>query len=231
MDKEQIKSYVQYGLNSSQLTKKLSIQILFINLVVLVIAIILHPKLAFILTIVAIALANIAMVIVIVNKWSPFVKLFAIAILLFFFCVALNCFVFGLLKIADIFIWWQFLLSIAIQLLFWAGTFIFVFVRNSARKHDVNKKLSIIVASLATFSGGIGYVIGIFVTRTFLKDATLEIAMLVLASIINVLILLVGIGVVMAVYRAYLIKKHTLDVSICQTEQIENTETEQTETE
>lgn len=211
MNKEQAEICIKITEDALKTTSKgIHYKFLPINLICLVIAIALYHELIFAIMILAIVGLNIIFVVVLAKK-KPFVinAIILLSIQMIVFCIALNCLIFGLYKLVDLFILWEFLLSIVIQIM--ALGISVILVKKHADNYKEKEKFSK-VEVITGVAGGLGYTLALILCRIF--TPSLSIVILILTLLMNLLVYLFNFAIVAAIYRIYLIKKYNLNAEL-----------------
>ncbi len=206
MNREQAEGYVEYGINYMDFSKKICYRLLPLILFVLTIAIALHRELIFMAIVVIIALLSIVFSIVFLIKYSIFNGFMSVGLQLLFTNIALNLIVFGINKLTKSFILWEYIVSIVIQVIAFGVSWFLIKRRSEKFKLEENyTKTEIVAGTMAGFSCALALIL----CRIFAPPLTTVVSIIVI--LINFIVCLINVGIIMAFYRAYLIKKFNLD--------------------
>ena len=206
MYKEQAESYVQYGINTIKMSKKLCTALLPVNLLFLCLSVALFHKLFFVIFIVCIALINIVSSIILKVKWSICSGFISQATQGLLLAISFDCIYFSMYKLANLFIWYEFLSSIATQII--AIALCIPIVVKNANMHNTNKVAmpSIIAGSVS----GVACVGTTIFCKLFLTNASLSLVLTIISILMNVVVYILAYIIVTGYYRAYLIKKYKM---------------------
>ena len=211
MDKETAEIYVLYGIKSTNFTKKMCLTFLPLNIVLSGISIILLDcKYTVVIVFTILILGNIVTSIIFVIKWSAFFLLFAQSTQFTFLIIILNFIYYGLQKISLLFVWYEFLISLIIQVIAFVVSILLVINQAKNQKKVKKKSTKIMAGSAAVLSFSIGRII----CRFFLTNATFSIVSTILSILLNIMICLLSYAIVCGYYRAYLMKKFDLKINL-----------------
>lgn len=211
MNKEQAEIYVTKSLDLAKTTsKRHQYELLLVNFVFLGIAIVLYHELTFVIIISFVACLEAFFTIVFAKKRPHYFKVtILIAIQIIVLSIALNGIIWGMYQLANSFVLWEYLLSIAIQVMAWVISIFFE--KKRAERFKPQKYISK-AGVVASATAGLTYALTLFLCRIFSPSLStlLSIAMPLIALLLNMLVCLMGTGVTAAIYRACLIKKFQL---------------------
>jgi hypothetical protein len=210
MNKELAESYVQYGIKATVFTEKSCTAFLPFNILFLMIAIALYRELYFIVIVTLVIITAIATSMLFRKKWSAFTGLLSQATQFVIFVIAIDCIYFGMYNMADIFVWYEYLISIIIQII--AFLVSIQLVVNSAKRHDISKK-PVINTTVGAVAGLVCASTSI-ICKIFFTEVSASVILTIMSLLMNIMILLSSYVIVMAYYRAFLIKKYDLEIQI-----------------
>lgn len=209
MDKAIAKHYVLKGLNSIKITKSTCWGFLFFNLILLGISIALLQEGIFIIMVGVVAAIHISVVIFFsIIKWSSFFIFLVQAILFVFFVLTLNFLSFSLEKFAGLFVWYDFLISIILQVVAFATSALIVkWIVKRASGHYGN------IPALASSVAVCFYGIGTILCKIFLTDVSLSIVITIVNILLNIMVYITSYVIVSGFYRAFLTVKYHLSLN------------------
>lgn len=210
MNRELAESYVQYGINATVFTKKKCTAFLPFNILFLGIATILFRKIYFLIIITIIIIIATITSIVFKRKWSAFFGFLSQATQLLIFAITLDCIYFAISHALEKFVWYEFLISIIIQVV--AFPINLSLVVSSAKRHDIHKKP--VINKSAGLVAGLSCILTLIVLKVFLTEISMSFIFIIMSFLINIFIILLSYAIVMAYYRAYLIKKFHLVIEL-----------------
>lgn len=208
MNKEQAEIYVIHSTDSSKTTsRKFQNEFLLINLICSGIAVALHHELIFVTIISIVAISNIIFTFLFAKREAVCIKVAILMIIqLIVFWIVLNCIVFGIYKVTDRLVLWEFIASVAIQLI--AFGISFVFIIKHAKKFMATKGITKIELT-AGIVAGLSFSLALIFCR--ILSPSLNTFVTIMAILINLMSCLVTVGIAGAFYRVYLIKKYNLN--------------------
>lgn len=213
MNSQAAENWVIFGIKSTVFSRKTSFKILPINLIIAVISCLLFSESRFIIIVAFIFLIEIILSLILYLKWSAVSVLVSQATQILFFVVNLDFMNYSIYKFSGLFVWYEFLISIILQL---SAMLISIPIAiNSAKRYidkPYEKKLNarVIAGSFA----GLSYTTAIIFCKIFLTNASVALVITIISILINLLICLLNLGIVMAFYRVYLIKRFKLNIDL-----------------
>lgn len=206
MDKKTAESYVIYGIKSTAFSRKASTLLLPFNIIGLGIATFIFPETYFIVLILFIIVASIAMSIFFWKKWAAFTGLLSQGIQLSTFSLMTNFNLFAIYHKEEMSSGIIFLSIVLIEVLaFGIGIPLLVY---TAEHHNVYKR-PVDRTIIASFCGFTSVLVTIL-----LKAFSLSFSMEIFIVCCLVLIILLNFSSLMAYYRAFLIKKFKLTIDL-----------------
>lgn len=207
MDKKRAERYVLYGIKMTKFSKKMCFSFLPLYFIVFGVAVLLFHETIFIVIISSILLCEIISAIIIKSKWSIYTGFISQATQLLFLCLGLDFLNFSIYKISNEFICYEYIFSIVFQIVMLLISI--PLVKRNAEKFQ--EKQSVINRKVYLIAGG-AYGVTIFLGRFFLTEFTKSTIILIINFLINILIYLLEFIIVMALYRASLIKKFGITI-------------------
>lgn len=210
MDKKTAESYVRFGIEATAFTKKSCTRLLPFNMIGLGFAIALFPKIYFFPVIAFLMLASIVTSILFYKKWSAFIGLISQGTQLLIFALTINCIDFAMCQAAGLFTLCDYMTGLIIQI----ATFgiALLIVVHFAQKHDTTKKSAInkVAGSIAGLTSALTFII----CKIFFAQESTIFFVTVISILMKLMIILLSFGIVMAYYRAFLIKKFKLTIDL-----------------
>jgi len=204
VNREEATGYVQYAVDHAKMSKKTCSQFLLINLIFFGVAIGFYREISFAIFIGILASCNIAFIIVCRHRWSIPTGFLSIAIQVLIFGIAINCCFYAINKHNMSFIWWDFLIGIAFQIISFILSFFLV--RKYVKKYYTKKaRRPKITPSVAA---GIGYSLGIIIFRSISPSSSIGLTLS--NAVVNILGCLLSFGIVLQIYMLFLIKRYDL---------------------
>lgn len=210
MNKESAEIYVKKSLNTVKIiSRAYQYRFLLLNFFVFGIAFIVYPKKAFLIAMLCIYFINAFSAILLAKKAPCLLSGTVLTIIqLLVFCVALNSIVFAMYQSAQVFVLWEFIVSVMIQLLSIAVSFILI--KRHAKKFHENERYSYTkTEAVAGTASGISYIL--VLTFCHVVSPSLSTFVTPVAILINILACLMSFATSSAIFRAYLIKKYNIN--------------------
>ena len=213
MDRETAESYVQYGIKSTKFTKKMCMAFLPLNIISSMIAIAAFHEINFVILVVIFIIINIVTSLLFKAKWSVISGLLSQATQASLFAIAIDFIYFSLFQMFNLFVWYEFLISIITQIVALCVSIPIVIILAKKHKKDKTKDFQVpakIVASIAACACSSATLF----CKIFLKDAPLSFVWVIMSSIFNLMVYLLCYIIVRSYYRVYLIKKYKLEIDL-----------------
>ena len=210
MDRDLIESYVVYGIKSSKFVKGTCFAFLLLNAIFAVIEINIYPNFALMRMVLSTLALNVITAFLLYAKWSVISGFLSQATQFIYFGIILDCFVFAINKKTGAFVLNDFIVTIALQII--AIPVIFIIVVLSAKKHNRGKMPTTYKVS---FSVGLGVsMLSSIISKFLLTNVSLNVVVTILNCVLTITIYLIWYIVISAIYRAYLVKRYNLNISL-----------------
>jgi len=205
MNKEQAEVYA--SLESLLIvTKGFQYKFLLVNLAILAISLALYQGLIFIASISLLTLFYLILTFLLVRRAHIINRLILLIIQLIILCFTLNFLLFGLYQFNDMFILWEFLLSIVIQVFSFLVSFLIIKkIFEKAKEKEANTKTQVWAGVVA------GFFYSLILILLRILAPTVQTGILAAAIIINVIVCLFSLSIVAGIYRVYVTKKFNLE--------------------
>lgn len=208
MDRKSIESYVRYGIKSSRFLKSTCFAVLLINIPLAVIALNMYSDAALIGVVAGTLILNVITAFVFYAKLSVISWFLSQATQGVYLAIIYDCFMLSFYKMLDVFVWSDYAVTIALQVI--AIPFVLIIVILSARKHNKNKVPKVLKIGLS--AGASIYAVSSIISKVFLANLSINVVIIIMNVILNVAIFLMWYAVLSALYRAYLTKRYKLDI-------------------
>ena len=215
MNRELAESYVLYGINSTNFTKKTLTHFLLINIILFAfsaVTVAFSREISFVILVIVSIILNIVITCYCHSKWSAVTYLITQATQILFFIIAINYIYFGYCKTSGFFVWYEYAVSIVTQ--FAAFALSVPITVHLAKKHNIEKKpleyvkkssIHLLIIPLSSI-----------LYKIFLTDAPFSVVLTILCILLNLVALLSSSHITATYYRAYLIKKFNLTIDLKQ---------------
>lgn len=210
MDDELMESYVKYGIKSSRFLKSTCFAMLLINIPLAVIALNMYSDTALIGVVASTLILNVITAFIFYAKWSVISGFLSQATQGICLTIIYDCFTLSLYKMLNAFVWSDYAVTIALQII--AVPFVLIIVILSARKHDKNKVPKVLKIGLS--AGTSIYAVSSIISKVFLANLSINVVIIIMNIILNVVIFLMWYVVLSAIYRAYLVKRYKLNITL-----------------
>jgi len=211
MNERIAQSYVRYHFESVEFSKKLCTKLLPFNIGAQFIAIALYSESLFVVASIAVIMANIITSVVFRKKWSLFIGFVSQGTQLLLFAIGVNFIIFGMYKCTELFVFYEYLIIIAIQVI--VSCIGFYLIVTMSKRHNEKKKgkSSTVMAATTTIAV---YAWTTAFCKLFLAGAPLSTVITILSVIMNVLICLLNYVAIGGYYRAFLVKKYRIEIEM-----------------